>query len=148
MIEIVDKEIANANNRLRQLETSFKKMLDEKEAIFETTQPKASKIEGERVQGGETREERFEEYMIACDDPRYQELEIDIDATQRKIFCWVKWIDNMLKENDEYDMLKDKIVLLVNDNRSWEDIEKITRFNKMQCQHIYKLSIGKRNLTK
>jgi hypothetical protein len=147
MIEARDVTIKEANDKIRHLENLKKAKEDERDLTFEKTQPKASNITGERVQGGTTREDKFVNYMIECEDPKYLDLCKEITVIDGLIEIWSQYVENELKLIGQYEPLKAKIIeLRQTTTMNWDKIAEATLYSVPQCKRIYKSYIQKRYL--
>lgn len=150
MVDIIDissMTINQMNNEIKRLNNELDYYLNEKQRIFDKTQPKAGNMSGERVQGGTTREDRFANYVIECDSEEYQQIETKIDDTQNKIFNLTRLVERELRRIGEYDPLMKKIVELRETTKlSWDKIGEATGYCGKQCWRIYKKYKEQRNV--
>jgi RNA processing factor Prp31 len=142
VIDINNMTISEINNEIKRLDNKLYYWLDEKERAFEKTQPKASDIAGERVQGGTTREDKNLCYIIKNED-----IDKKINDIQQQIFHLTKYVENELKRIGEYDPLMKKIVeLRETQDMTWNKIAQATNYSDSQCKKIYRKYKNERNV--
>jgi len=146
-LQVIDITIREANDKIKHLENSKKLKEDERDLVFEKTQPKASNITSERVQGGTARVDKFARYAIECEDPKYLELCQEIEWLQREIYMYATYVENELKRIGEYEPLKAKIIELKDKlGLTWEQVAEAigNLYSISQCRRIYKQYLEKR----
>jgi AraC-like DNA-binding protein len=97
-------EYIDYKNKYNDIQKIFDGILNEKEQLFLITQPKASKIEGEKVNGG-VRENLFDRYLIMKD-----EKQIDTRLEEAR---------TLLKDREHMLDLKEAEL---RDSKDWHDI--------------------------
>jgi len=140
-VEIIDITIYEANDKIQRLENLRELRMNERDLVFERTQPKAAKLDREQVDGGLKREDRTLAYVIECEDPEYIKLCNQIDETEKAIFYYSEYVEAELKRIGEYEPLKAKIIELKDKKKmTWEEIVNIIsgKYCERQCRRIYK----------
>lgn len=149
-IELQDIEnmtVKEINDQIKKLENQENYYYNEMEVIFNKTQPKATNVDKERVQGGTKRENRFLNYTIECEDEYYQKLKEKYFMTQDRKFNLIRYVEEELKRIGEYDPLMKKIVELRETSKlTWEQIGQATNYSERQCRRIYRKYKNKRDI--
>jgi hypothetical protein len=143
----LDITIREANDKIRHLENLKKAKEDERDVTFEKTQPKSSPMSGERVQGGAIRSDKFADYLIECEEPKYIELCKEIEVIKGLIDIWCEYVENELKRIGEYEPLKAKIIELKDKKgKTWDEVFEYIqgKYSISQCRRIYKDYTGRR----
>jgi hypothetical protein len=84
---------------------NYERILDERNRLFERTQPKGINAEKDRVNGGES-VNAFDSYLIAKEKARIDEREKEAQAASNSAFVLLRQIEKQLKEsNDIYDQI-------------------------------------------
>jgi hypothetical protein len=151
MVEVLDVRnmtINEINNEIEKLENDIDYYLSEKERIFDKTQPKAGNMSGERVQGDTTREDKFLNYVVECDDPEYKALDEKLIDKQSRVYHLVNYMNKELKRMDKYNDIEKLIIYYKEEYKpdkskkekmpTWEQIARKVNYSKTQCRRIYK----------
>jgi hypothetical protein len=141
VIDIRNMTINQINIEIKRLENQLYYLLEEKQRIFDLTQPKATDYSKEVVEGGK-REDRFTNYTIKC-----EELDDMIEEVQNQKYNLVRFIENELIRIGEYDPLMRKVVeLREKEDKKWSIISEITNYSESQCRRIYRKYKNQRNI--
>lgn len=97
-------EYIDYKNKYSEIQKIFDGILNEKEQLFSITQPKASKMEGEKVNGG-VKENLFDRYLIMKD-----EKQIDTRLEEAR---------SLLKDREHMLELKEAEL---RDSKDWQDV--------------------------
>lgn len=137
--------IKSANEKIKHLENIKRVKETERDITFDKTQPKAVDTTRTIVQGG-TREDRYVQYVIELEQPKYLKLTQEIEWIKKEINSLSDYVENELKIIGEYEPLKAKIITLRQQNKTWEQLYELIQgqYSISQCRRIYKKYIERR----
>jgi hypothetical protein len=141
VIDIRNMTINQINNEIKRLENQLYYLLEEKERVFNLTQPKVGDTSATKVEINK-REDKFANYVIQC-----EELDEMIEEVQTQKYNLVRFVENELVRIGEYDPLMRKIVELREvHNLTWRKVSEATNYSESQCRRIYIKYKNQRNI--
>ena len=138
--------LKEAREILEHLDNDLELLLNEKEVLFNKTQPTAIKYDKESIMGGK-RENRYENYLISVEEKAF-DSKIDDIYTRKRLY--EKWVTRELKILETYGDLEQSIRYYKEDDvrkcpytkrtihNTWEEIGKKVHYTPSYCRRIYK----------
>lgn len=134
-----DIDLGEAKRLLNQFENQLEYWENEKEIAFNETQPKATSINSDKVQGG-LRPNTNDIYLI-----KLEKIQVKINVLQRRINNLNKYIDKEINTIKEYDPIQAKIIILRDQyHLQWDKIHEATGYSVRQAQRKYYEHLAKR----
>ena len=134
-----DMDLGEAKSLLKRFKNQLEYWENEKEIAFNETQPKATNLEEERVQGGVPSNKNIT-YMV-----RIEKIDKKIDVLQRRINNLKSYIDKEIEIINSYDPIQAKIIILRDKNHyKWEIVSRLTGYSISQAKRKYYEHLQKR----
>lgn len=125
-----DLSILKAKSIRQHLENRRETLLKQKELIKPL--PGSKPFDKEPVNGG-TREDKFLNYVITC-----EELDQQINYIDTMILLYDEYIKKELKRLDDYDEWEQKVIWLKESGLTYFQIAMKTPFSERTCRRIWK----------
>ena len=134
-----DIDLGEAKRLLNQFENQLEYWENEKEIAFNETQPKATSIESEKVQGG-LPSNKNDIYII-----KLEKIQIKINVLRRRINNLNKYIDKEINIIKGYDPIQAKIIILRDKHHlQWDAIHEATGYSVRQAKRKYYEHLARR----
>lgn len=139
---------------LEHLDNDLELLLNEKEVLFNRTQPTAVKYDKENVMGGK-RENKYEGYLISTEEKEYDKKIDDIYTRKRLYENWITGELKILEKYNELEQLirhykEDVIVNCQYTKKSremtWQEIANLVFYSKDYCRRVYRNYLKKREV--
>lgn len=146
--------LKEAREKLEHLDNDLELLLNEKEVLFNKTQPTAIKYDKESIMGGK-RENRYENYLISVEEKEF-DSKIDDIYTRKRLY--ENWITNELKILEKYNELEQLIIHFKEDTiihcpytkksreMTWQEIADKVFYSKDYCRRVYRNYLRKREI--
>lgn len=141
--------LKEANFEVERLENEIEKLLEDKELLESSIDPKSSDYSKVMVDGGRFGTSVQEAYILKTDLPRWKDIDKRLQRAQAELENTVRWIDEELKILKKYDKTQQLIVYYKEQAKikyTWRDISSMVNYSVTQCRRIYRDYKKKRDI--
>lgn len=141
--------LRDAKKEIDRLDNDIEKLLKDKEAKFNKTQPQAVDPSAIKTISGK----RVDKFLIYASYLADKEIDEQLNFLYERKENWIRWVENELKILGKYDELEQQIVYYKEDylprnsfEKTWYFIAQKVHASESTCRRIYRKYKKQRNI--